>query len=417
MHMSAVDAAWLHMEDPTNLMMVTGLVWFDAPVDFDALRALVQEKLVDRYPPFSRRVRDHLIRRPEWEPDPHFTLDRHLHHIALPAPGDDATLRALVSDRMSTPLDPSQALWQMELVDNYNGGAALMMRFHHSMGDGYAMMRVLLSLATGDDDEPHPQHTHPRRRAFLGETVRKGVEGVGTAVRLVTLPPDPSSPLKGPLGIEKHAAWISGMQVDQVKAVGRRHGATVNDVLLSVVAGALGSYLRGRDCDVEQIRAMVPINVRPLDEPVPEDLGNAFSIVLLPLPVGVRDPVERLRKTKAEMDALKAGQDAAVGFVILQAMGAIPRVAEDQAVALFAAKTSLVATNVPGPRKPVRFAGHPVSGLMFWVPQAGKLGVGVSIISYAGEIIVGVAADRALVPELEPFLDAFRSELAALEDA
>jgi WS/DGAT/MGAT family acyltransferase len=233
--------------------------------------------------------------------------------------------------------------------------------------------------------------------------------------RLLTLPADPKTLLKGPLGFDKRVAWSERLALDDIKRVARGAGATVNDVLVATAAGALGRYLARRGENVEglELHAMVPVNLR--ESTTPPALGNRFGLVLLGLPVGMTEPFARVAAVKARMDSLKATPEAGVTHALLRAMGHLPRSVEELGVTFFGKKASLVLTNVPGPRARVKLAGVPVSRIMFWVPQSGRMGLGISIFSYAGEVTVGILSDAALVPDPETLAGDLYAELAALE--
>jgi diacylglycerol O-acyltransferase len=452
---SAVDAAWLHMEHPTNLMMVTGVLVFDEVLDFGRLTALMERSLL-RVPRFTQRVVEPRLPfgTPHWEADPTFDLRSHLHRAALYPPGDAAALRELVSDLMSTPLDFSKPLWQFHLVEGFGAGSALVGRLHHSIGDGIALVRVLLSMADGDEKEretaaPSANELHGWERLvpFFGPAakvvsrtlevtesfVREGVEtlahpehllelaargasGAESLAKLLLMPPDPPTPFKGPLGVAKRVAWSDPMPLDEVKGVGRVLGATVNDVLLAAVTGALRRYLDGRGTPVRDLefRAVVPVNLRRPEEET--ELGNRFGLVFLTLPVGIEDPVDRLFELKERMDEIKRSPEAVVAFGLLGAIGSAPAEVERVVVDLFGRGGTGVMTNVAGPRQRISFAGVPAREMMFWVPQSGRLGLGVSILSYAGGVSLGVATDAGLVPDPEEILDGFRQEFDALAD-
>ena len=189
---------------------------------------------------------------------------------------------------------------------------------------------------------------------------------------------------------------------------------TVNDVLLAAVSGALRRYLeeRGQPTERLNIRAMVPVSLRR-----PEDvdgLGNYFGLVLLSLPVGLREPQKRLAVLKKRMDAIKNTPEAAVAFGILGVMGMTPIQVEKIILGIFAVKASVVMTNVPGPREPLYLAGSRIGSLMFWVPAPGGIGMGISILSYAGNVMVGVATDAGLVPDPEAIVEGFQAELVEM---
>lgn len=436
-NLSPVDAAWLRMEDPTNLMMVTGLLVFDEQVDPRRLRTTLERRLLplDR---FRQRVRESAlgIALPHWEEDENFDLDAHLHRVAVPAPGDQAALQALVSDLMSTPLDMSKPLWQMHLVDGLRGGgSALLVRIHHCIADGIALVRVLLSLTdptpragrssnatAGTSRVAAPGFTLPLAemagvlmdplRAI--EVAQMGLSGAAALRRLVTLPADPPTVLKGRLGVTKRAAWSSNLPLEAVREGGRRAGCTVNDLLVAAVTGAIRRYLldRGEDVTGLEIRAAIPVNLRALEGPL--ELGNQFGLVFLALPVGLDHAGERLAELNRRMDEIKGTPEAMVAFGVLNALGLVPTRLHGNLVEFFGGKATAVMTNVPGPRVPLYLAGRKIAGIMCWVPQSGRLGLGVSVLSYAGNVMVGIAADAGLVPDPEKLVKDFEAELAGM---
>lgn len=450
-----VDAAWLRMEEPTNLMMVTGVWLFDTPMDFERLKVTLQHRLL-RFDRFRQRVVPAKTLRgsPSWEVDRYFDISAHVHRIALPSPGDQQALQALVSDLMSTPLDFSKPLWQFHLIEQYQGGCALLARIHHAIADGIALVHVMLTMTDREADAPWasaaPEGEQQRQAgdglgalfgpaaSAVNATLRatetllhEGMEtlvhpervldlaklGAGSAAalgKLVLMGPDPKTVFKGKLGVAKRAAWSRTIPLEAVKAIGRVAGGTVNDVLLTAVAGALRRYLlqRGESVADLHFRAVVPVNLRPLDS-VPE-LGNRFGLVFLALPVGIADARERLVELKQRMEAIKGSQEAIVAFGILNAIGMAPAEIEDLVLKIFGSKATAVMTNVPGPREQLYFAGEQVRHVMFWVPQSGRLGLGVSILSYAGEVMLGVATDAGLVPDPEVIVAGFAEEFAEM---
>jgi len=186
---------------------------------------------------------------------------------------------------------------------------------------------------------------------------------------------------------------------------------------MSAGAGALGRYLQEHERPPQDLElgAMVPVNLRPLEQA--HRLGNYFGLVMAPLPVGVGQPLDRLRATKRHMDALKKSREPVLTFGILNVLGLLSRRLEAPFVRFFAAKCSAVMTNVPGPREQLHVAGVPIRRLMFWVPQSGGLGLGISVMSYAGQVFVGVMTDESLVPDPERIVATFEEELDALEAA
>jgi WS/DGAT/MGAT family acyltransferase len=231
---------------------------------------------------------------------------------------------------------------------------------------------------------------------------------------LLLLQPDPQTPFKGKLGVRKVCAWSQPISLNDVKAFGRVTGGTVNDVLLTAVSGALGRYLhtRGEPAGGLDFRAVVPVNLRPADEK--PKLGNAFGLVVLSLPVGIADPLDRLFALKERMDAIKGTSEALVAFGILNMAGLSTSQIQDIIVKIFGLKATAVMTNVPGPRQVRYLAGKAIDGLMFWVPQSGKLGLGVSILSYNNQVLLGIATDAGLVPDPETIIEGFHQEFEAM---
>jgi diacylglycerol O-acyltransferase / wax synthase len=251
----------------------------------------------------------------------------------------------------------------------------------------------------------------PARAAGLAA---EGLSAAGVLGRLVTMPADPPTVFKGPLHTAKRCAWSEILPFDQVKAFSKTAGATINDLLLTGVAGALRRYIirRGGDTRGLNIRAVIPVNLRPDDAYV--ELGNRFGLVFLSLPVGIVDWRERLAELKQRMDAIKGSTEAVVSFAVLQALGTASPEIEGVAVGIFGSKATAVMTNVPGPRKEIYLAGKPVRSLMFWVPQSARLGLGVSILSYAGQVRLGIATDAVLAPDPGAIIEAFQEEMYAM---
>ena len=430
--MSSADAAWLHMDRRTNLMVINSVLWFDRPVAMADVRGVFEERVLDRFPRFRQRVREGLPgQAPAWTDDEAFEPDLHFHHLALPIPGDDAALRDLVSDLVSQPLDRRRPLWDVFLIDGYGEGCALLVRMHHAIADGIALARVMLSLtdAGGSPDAFHAAHAGGGGMPALAATAaRAGIELVRHPGRLrgaaeaaqrdarslakLLLPGrDTSSHLRGELAVAHRVAWSQPVALATVKRAGRALDATINDVLVAAVAGAVGEYLRDRGEDVPELHALVPFNLRPLDEPLPRDLGNRFGLLLLGLPVGVEDPRERVELVHASMDEIKHSHEGALSYGILGAIGLTPAAVEARLVDFFSAKGSMVLTNVPGPRREVTLGGVPVRGVLVWAPCSGSVGMSVSVFSYAGKVSVGFLVDAALVPDPQPLADAFRADL------
>jgi diacylglycerol O-acyltransferase / wax synthase len=449
--MPAADAAWLHMDRPTNPMVVNSVIWFDEPLDWERAREVFARRLVDEFPRFRRRVTESLAG-PRFEDAPEFDIDQHLHRLALPAPGDQAVLQEVIGDLITPPLDRTRPLWHVYLIEGFGEGCAILFRIHHSIADGIALARVMLSLTDEAPDAgigPPLRPASGRRRGPLGAVLRpastavsvarraagaalhEGMESLahpahvaelaGTAAqdaatlaKLLAAPADTPTVLKAPLHGTRRVAWSAPFPLDRIHSAAHRAGGKINDLLVGAVTGALRTYLDVGDGVPDDIHIMVPFNLRPLDEPLPRDLGNDFALVLLSLPIGLADRGERLREVRTRMDAIKHSHEGLIAYGILSAIGMTPPQVEDRLIGFFTEKASAVVTNVPGPRARVYLAGSPVRGVLVWAPCSGSIGMTVSIFSYAGEVTVGFMADVALVPDPAPLARAFEAELHAL---
>jgi diacylglycerol O-acyltransferase len=424
--LTAADGAWWQMEQPTNLMTITAVFTFREHTPIAVMRRLVEERLM-KFDRFRQRVvRPAALARPHWEDDPAFDLDQHLRLADLEGDVDQETLQQYVGELMSTPLPKDRPLWQFHHVERYGGGSALVARVHHCIADGMSLVQVLLHLA-----DEKPSFVVPKKRLTREQQQEAGgplppnrvvdafkaTGGLAKAIaRVLDLRADPRTPFRGKLGREKLAIWSRPIPLDDVRAIGKQVGATLNDVLLSAVSGALKHYIehRGHTADGLTLRAVVPVNLRAHDDIA---LGNKFGMVFLPLPVGGRSALDRLHLTKRAMDAIKKSPEAVVIFGLLRALGAAAMSLIETAVNLLGRKATAVMTNVPGPREPVRFFGAEVDSMMFWVPQSGKLGMGVSILSYCGQVRVGLAVDRNLVPDPHVIVDGFHRAIDELASA
>jgi diacylglycerol O-acyltransferase len=449
---SSVDTAWLRMDTPTNLAVITGVITFSGQVDIQRLKYTLSKRMLN-HKRFLQRARPsaHALGLPRWELDPDFDLDWHIQPLSLPEPADQDALHQAVGEMMSQPLDPDRPLWIFYLVDNYAYGSALICRLHHCIADGLALVQVLLGTA---DLEPDAQWTEsltepvaeesllellfrPAMNAArtIGRTWRIAEnlahEGFETLIhparlhsaarfskdatlalgKLLLILPDRKTGLRGKCGVAKRAVWSSPIDLEEVKRIAHLMGGTVNDILLSALTGAFRRYLEGRGEPIDglNIRGVLPVNLRPPEEL--DHLGNRFGLVFLSLPVGTRDPLNRLVTLKRRMNAIKDTPEAVVALGILGAIGMSPTQIKNIIISIFGMKGTAVITNVPGPHQPLYIAGQKIETLMFWVPTPANLGVGVSILSYSGQIFLGVATDEGLVPDPENILQCFYDEL------
>jgi diacylglycerol O-acyltransferase / wax synthase len=457
--MSRVDTAWLRMDNDVNLMMIVG-VWLLRPgITHAALCERIHDKLL-QYGRFRQKVVQDATGA-SWVDDEAFDLQRHVVHEKLRR-GKGRSARIALQERAgelaTTALDPAHPLWQFHLIDDYEGGSAMIARVHHCIGDGIALISVMMSITDGGSDPPKRKPkaapeadageadwlgdavvkpltdiavkalgmygdgivksmevlSHPQQLLGSVEMARTGVQVLRDVAALALMPDDSPTRLKGkPIG-KKVVAWGEPLPLDQVKAIGKALNCSINDVLLACAAGAIGDYLRsrGEDPQGEEIRAMVPVNLRPLDKAW--QLGNRFGLAPLVLPIGIENPVERVYAVRARMNDMKGSYQPLLAFAVLAVAGLLIKPVQDALLGLFAKKATAVMTNVPGPAKPLTFCGATLRQTMFWVPASGDIGMGVSILSYAGGVQFGLITDKKLCPDPQHIIDRFEPEFEKL---
>jgi diacylglycerol O-acyltransferase / wax synthase len=454
-----VDHAWLRMDRPNNPMVITVILRFTGQINYDRLITRLEVN-VRRFRRFRQRiVRPHQIfSRPYWEDVPHHQVKDHVERVKLPIPADDNALMELVSRKISTPLDFAYPLWQATLVDNYSEGSVLIIRIHHCIGDGISLMQVLLQMTQISPDEPVSQipagdsnldeyqpergpammqaapqasdHSEvspaisdakpgepaskPRRDTLYSNP--KFTELIAATARIILRLPDPPSILKGPLGQVKKGVWSEPFALSEIKKIARYKQATSNDVLMALASGAFRRYLDLRnDNRKRNIRAFTMVNLRRRF--FDEDLGNKFALVYFTLPLDREQPLECLGEVKRGLDSLKNSAESAATFRILKILGWMPEWVEHLATMFLDSKGTVVATNISGPHHQVYLAGAPIQSLIVWVPQSGRIGVGLSFVIYNNQVMVGLNADAGLVPDPEKILELFTEELKSFQAA
>ena len=473
--MSRVDTAWLRMDNEVNLMMILG-VWLLTPaITLEALRERIESKLL-KYERFRHKAVPDAMGA-SWVVDQHFDITQHVLPAKLKRERGESerhALQRLCGELAMKPLDASRPLWQFHFIQNYEGGSAIIPRIHHCIGDGIALISVMMSITDGGADPPKrrkrgvagdaaeetPEEAaeeapepdwlsdavlkpltdiaikaigmygggmaksmeilsnpkQPLLSSFMGsmDMARTGYKVMGDVAALAVMPDDSPTALKGKPAGRKVVAWSEPMSLDDVKTVGKGLNCSVNDVLLGCVAGAIGEYLRGRGEEPagKEIRAMVPVNLRPLDKAW--QLGNRFGLAPLVLPIGIRNPVERTYAVHQRMNELKGSYQPLLAFAVLAMSGLFIKPVQDAVLGMFAKKATAVMTNVPGPAVPLKFCGSTLRQTMFWVPSSGNIGVGVSILSYGGGVQFGLITDAALCPEPQRVIDLFEPEFHKL---
>ncbi len=420
------DAIWLQ-DSATNLMVINAVVTLDR-VDLKTVRDTFQHRVIDaeggqRYARFRERV-VWQGSRPHWEQDPAFDIARHI--VPADAPDIDTTekLQRWVGEQAGRPLPADRPQWQFQLIERFeDGGSALLVRVHHSIGDGISLTAVLFAFLEEMTVE-HPTPDAPPRGGIrpsggapgrgLLKAIAIPLAAPGVLLRRLLWVPDRHA-LHGPrVSGRKQVAWTAPTDLEVVKQAKNRLGATVNDVLMAVVSGALSRYLKQNAGQIiNRLHVSMPVNVRRPDEPL--TLGNRFAAVPLELPAGIPDLPARVARVKERMDGLKRSVAPIVVYGIQHVMlTVLPQGVSRWLIDFLANKCTAVVTNVPGPQRDVTLAGRQVRSMMFWVPQRADIGLGISVLSFAGKVQVGVLVDEVLVPDARDLAHAFEEEFAAL---
>jgi diacylglycerol O-acyltransferase len=448
--MSAQDASFLHIESDASPMHVGGVSIFEGPPPpFDDVRAMVDAKLaaVPRYRQVVRFV-PFALARPVWVDDPHFNLSYHLRRTALPTPGGDEELRALVGRVMSQNLDRAKPLWEMWIVEGLGDGRwALLSKVHHAMVDGVAstdLMTVLLdrepepSALPSDGWTPQPgpssarlvgsalveQATNPfaaaeRALGALGAPRQLAgmVQDVGRGLMVSARIARPlRSSLNGPLGPHRRWAWARGT-LSEVQLVRRSMGGTVNDVVLAAITQGFRELLQERGESVDRaLRTLVPVSVRRPGER--GTYNNRVSAMFAELPVSIADPVHRLDSIRLQMADLKESKQAVAGEVLTSMSGFAP----PMLLALGARLASRLpqrslntgTTNVPGPQFPLFLAGRRMLESFPYIPLFAHVRVAVAIFSYDGKLSFGISGDYDTTPDIDVLAAGIEHGLAEL---
>ena len=452
--LSSIDAGFLHQEDGGAHMHIGGLGIFEGPPPSGQQ---FREHIASRLP-LVPRYRQKLVEmpfgtgRPVWAEDPQFRIGYHVRHAALPQPGSDAQLHTLTSRILSQRLDRTKPLWEMWLVEGLQDGRwALIAKTHHAMIDGVGgvdLLTALLDLTPETrevDSEPWDPQPTPGTVGLLVDgaagavrsVVDRSLQGlslavqprralkevVSTAAALAAVVSPlvngaPATPLNRAPGPHRRVEVVRTDLTDY-KRVRKAFGATINDVVLTAVAGALGRFLEGRGVDVQglELRACVPVSVRTPSRA--GAAGNDITIMMAPLPVGVRQPVERLSVVRRAMHNLKSSRQAEGAQVLTSIENALPPAVLAQASRLgFSSRMyNLLVTNVPGPQVPIYLLGRQLTDLAPLAFLAPQHTLAIAIISYHGAVTYGLLGDADAVPDLPDLAGHLRDSLAELVQA
>jgi diacylglycerol O-acyltransferase / wax synthase len=434
--LSPLDASFLHLEDGVSHMHIASVAIFEGPQpDFGKVMAMIAGKLslVPRYRQVVRFVPLDLGR-PVWVDDPHFNIEYHVRHTALPAPGGEAELRRLVGRVMSQPLDRSKPLWEIWVVEGLEDGHwAILAKTHHAIVDGVSGTDLLAVIMDIVPEPSEPQATdwvaapapsgaqlasqaafdlirspYEQLRALRASTrrARHAIKyafevgaGLGALSRII--PPTPSSSLNGPIGPHRRYAWAS-TNVSEIKAVRSHLGGTFNDVVLAAITNGFRELLSERGESVDRVvRTLVPVSIRPRDA-AGKAVGdgtyeNRVSAMFAALPVNIADPAERLHAITRQMEGVKESKQALAGEALTSMSGFAPPMllALGMRIATRMAQRNVntVTTNVPGPQFPLYVVGRRMIKAYPYVPLAGQIRLGIAIFSYDGQVNFGITGD------------------------
>jgi diacylglycerol O-acyltransferase / wax synthase len=435
--MSAIDSSFLHIENDVTPMHIGGVSLFEGPPPpFADLKAMVAGKL-DLVPRYRQKVRFMPLGAgtPAWVEDPHFSLDYHVRHTAVPAPGSEEQLRNMAARVFSQALDRNKPLWELWSVEGLADGRwALLSKVHHCMVDGVAatdLMSVMFSDTTGGgprrDFSPPPEPSsiellartlvHKASPAGQLQSLRRAVGAPGETLHTVVeatraaaaassrLRPVASSSLTGPIGPHRRWAWAD-VRLTDVKTVRSALGGTVNDVVLTIITNGFRDLLEQRGeppAPDDVVRTMVPVSVRRRGER--GVYNNRVSAVFAGLPVGLDNPRARLERIRSEMDGIKETKQAVAGDVLSSLSGFAPPMLLALGSRLVTASPRLnihtATTNVPGPQQPVQTLGRRMLESYPFVPVVGSVRIVVAIFSYDGGLYFGVTGDYDGAPDIE----------------
>jgi WS/DGAT/MGAT family acyltransferase len=416
------DAIWLQ-DSATNLMVINAVIITDR-LDPRTLRRAFRRRVFEGPDPARfERLRCRIAgsgRRRCWERDPAFNLDRHIVATRLKHPHDPAAVQDFVGQEAGRALDPDHSPWKIHVIQSTETDATvLLVRFHHSIGDGEALLGLLFALVDEtqdrkDDPAGVPAAPGSRWAGGLLRTAALPLSAPGILLRRLSWVPD-RSPMHGPpLSGHKRVAWTRPLDLRVVKKARHHTGATVNDVLMASVSSAFSRYLEAHgEAAPSRYLVSMPMNMRSLGKA--SRCENHFAPVPLELPAGPGSRAQRILEVKARMDQVKCSMVPLVIYNLQRALVTfLPQPASRALIDFLANKCTAVVSNIKGPVRDLTLEGRRVRSMLFWVPQRARIGIGISILSFSGKVQVGVMADEALVPDPEALVAAFEAEFDAL---
>jgi WS/DGAT/MGAT family acyltransferase len=415
--MNPADHAWLRMDSAENLVVIHLAFMFVAPLSLQAVRAKLEARLLP-FHQFTHRVQRGWLRS-HWVPDEQFHIGRHLTEMHLPEGSGSKELKAWMSGEACKPLAKDRPLWVATLVHNVEGRSALVMRVHHSLADGVSLMDLISGMTDIAEGAHYVEPARASERLSLtpGVIVRHIGSVLADTATMLFMRKDKPSKIKGEPGKHKSVAWSDALSLADTRDIAHRHGATVNDVMLSVIAGALRRHLhvQGQKRIDAPVRTVIPMNMRPQGDS--HLLGNQFGLVGLELPVHQADPLERLHSVRDGMTTLKKGFQGQLALALVKFAGLLPHTLQQLVLGIFSRRCSVIVTNVIGPAEPRSVDGVRMDELMLCVPQGMTVGVGVSIISYNDQVRIGFLVDNKLMPDCAASAMAIRTCFEQLKRA
>ncbi len=419
------DAIWLQ-DSATNLMVINAIIITDR-LDHHTLRSAFQQRIFEgpdatRFERLRCRITGKGHRR-YWEPDPDFHLARHILPTRAKNLHSIEAIQEYVGREASHKLDWDRPQWEIQVIEAFDQDAtALLVRIHHSIADGEALVCLLFTLmdrsCAPESSLPHGGGQPPLEDSWMGRFLRTAaipLAAPGILLRRLTWFPDRSHMHGPPLSGTKRVAWTRPLDLDVLKKAKHHIGATVNDVLMASVAGAFSNYLTHHgDKAPPRFLISMPVNVRNPADPLRCD--NHFAPVPLELPAGPCALSHRILAVKGRMDELKHSPAPQVIFELQRVLlTLLPKAVSRGLIDFLANKCTAVVTNITGPTHDIALEGRRVRSIHFWVPQRANIGIGISMLSFAGKVQLGVITDDALVPDPAALIQAFEDEFEAIK--
>jgi len=422
LQLSKADKFWLSCENPSNFMIIHVLLFFKEIIELSHLMDKAKDTLAT-IEKFTCLLSQDQRGYPIWVKDPNFDLRLHFSRIYLPPPRDDKVLKELVDREIRKPLDRSKPLWEIIMFEGHHGtGSCMLFRVHHAIGDGISLMKLFISKLSSYDSTNTPsndsdseekivfknQDSHFYTTSLISaikifaQKIVSGAFDLATCIKKVhDFKTDVNFFKPEKLSKIKQIAWSNRFPLSEIKRFRTQYSVTVNDFILAVISGALRSYestrLKNGQSLSDQVKSGIPVYLPSSDEK--DQLGNSFALVLVNLCVDIQDPLERLHAIQSQMDQIKHSLQATIAYEISILISHLPGSYAPQVRNQFTEKISSCISNVPGPKFPVKICDHEVQDMVFFLPATGRVGLTVSVLSYCGNLRLGVFADENVVDD------------------